>query len=106
MNFEQAKALIEHECFKGVAYTSRHGEYPDRARFGEILEALRVIHHELRGHDTIDRKLASALFVISDQVQGNMSGAHEKGIKIDFSYEQFFELNRLISAIFEDCDVD
>lgn len=101
MNFEQAKALIEYESLKGVAYTSRHGHYPDSSRFDEILKALRVIHHELRHQQTIDRKLAAALFVINDQVQGNMAGAHAKGIKIDFSAEDYVQINQLLYAIFE-----
>jgi hypothetical protein len=104
MNFAQAKSLIEHESMEGVACTSRHGKYPDRTRVDEILEALRVIHDKLRGETTIDRKLAASLFVINDQVQGNMAGAWAKGIPIpeEFSGESYFEINELLYAIFED----
>ncbi|HWQ90232.1 MAG TPA: hypothetical protein VN673_01080 [Clostridia bacterium] len=104
MDFEQARALIEYEASKGIAYTSRYGEYPDRARVSKILEALRVIHQQLRGQLTIDRKLAACLFVINDQVQGNMAGARAKGIPIseEFSNEGYFQINGLLYAIFED----
>jgi hypothetical protein len=104
MTFEQARALIEHEALAGVAYTSRYGEYPSRGRVGEILEALRTIQRELKGQEVIDRKLAAFLFIINDQVQGNMAGAQAKGIPIseEFSSLSFFEINDLLYAIFED----
>jgi len=106
MTFEEARAIIEFEASEGVAYTSRHGVYPDRARVEEILEALRTIHQELKGQTVIERKLAAMLFVISDQVQGNMGGASGRGIPIpeEFSTLSFFEIEDLILAIFEDWD--
>ena len=106
MTFEEARAIIEFEASEGVVYTSRHGVYPDRARVEEILEALRVIHRELKGQAVIDRKLAAALFVISDQVQGNMYGALARGIPIteEFRTLSFFEMDGLILGIFEDWD--
>jgi hypothetical protein len=106
MTFEEARAIIEFESSEGVATTSRHGVYPDRARVEEILEALRTIQRELKGQTVIDRKLAASLFVISDQVQGNMDGALARGIPIseEFSTLSFFEMDELILAIFEDWD--
>jgi len=106
MTFEQARAIIEFEASEGIVYTSRHGVYPDRARVQEILEALRTIHRELKGQTVIDRKLAALLFVISDQVQGNMGGALERGTPIseEFSTLSFLEIDELILAIFEDWD--
>jgi len=106
MTFEEARAIIEFEASEGIAYTSRHGVYPIRARVEEILEALRTIHRALKGQTVIDRKLAASLFVISDQVQGNMGGALERGIPIseEFSTLSFFEIDDLILAIFEDWD--
>ena len=68
MTFEEVCALINYEAMQGVAYTSRYGKYPDRDRVTEILDALRIIHRELMGQTVIDRKLASFLFVINDQV--------------------------------------
>lgn len=104
MTFEEATVLMEYEMLEGVAYTSRHGVYPDRARVEEILEALRVIQRELRGQAVIDRKLAACLFVINDQVQGNIAGAKAKGIPIseEFCRLSFFEISDLLYAIFED----
>jgi len=104
MDFEQAKALVEYEAYHGIAYTSRHGAYPDRGRVGEISEALRVIHQHLRAQATIDRKLATCLFIINDQVQGNMAGAKAKGIPVsgEFTHESYFQINQLLYAIFED----
>ena len=32
MDFEEAKSIIIYESTEGVAYTSRHGAYPDRER--------------------------------------------------------------------------
>ena len=106
MTFDEAKALIEYEMLEGVAYTSRFGAYPDRVRVEEILEALRTIHRELRGQSVIDRKLAASLFVINDQIHGNMAGAEAKGIPIpnEFSALGIFEINELMYAIFEDWD--
>ena len=106
MTFDEARAIIEFEALEGVVYTSRHGVYPDRARVEEILEALRTIHRELKGQTVIDRKLAALLFIISDQVQGNIGGTLEKGIPIseEFCTLSFFEIDELISAIFEDWD--
>jgi aminoglycoside phosphotransferase len=104
MTLEEARVLLEYEATEGLAYTSRYGAYPDRARMEEIKEALRTIHRELRGQAVIDRKLAAFLFAINDQVQGNMSGAEAKGIPIseEFSTEGFFDINGLLYAIFED----
>jgi hypothetical protein len=106
MTFEEARAIIEFEASEGVVYTSRHGLYPDRARVEEILEALRTIHRELRGQAVIDRKLAACLFIINDQVQGNIAGAEAKGISIsdEFCRLSFFEISELLYAIFEDWD--
>ena len=106
MTFEEAKAIIEFEASEGVVLTSRHDVYPDRARVEEILDALRTIHRELKGQTVIDRKLAALLFIIIDQVQGNMGGALERGIPIseEFSTLSFFEIDDLILAIFEDWD--
>ena len=104
MTFEEARTLIEYEVSEGVAYTSRFGEYPERARVEQILEALRTIHRELRGQTVIDRQLASMLFALNDQVQGNMNGAIAKGIPVpeEFSTVSFFEIADLLYAIFED----
>jgi hypothetical protein len=106
MTFEEAKALIENEMLEGVAYTSRFGKYPDRERVEEILGALRTIHCELRGQSVIDRKLAASLFIINDQVHGNMAGAQAKGIPIseEFCTLSVFEITDLMYAIFEDWD--
>ena len=106
MTFEEAKAIIEFEASEGVAYTSRHGVYPDQVRVAETLEALRTIHRDLKGQTVIDRKLAASLFVISDQVQGNMNGALARGIPIteEFRTLSFFEIDVLILGIFEDWD--
>ena len=104
MTFAEARALIAHEVTEGVAYTSRFGEYPDRAKVEQILEALRTIHRELRGQTVIDRQLAAHLFILMDQVQGNMNGALLKGIPVpeEFSSAGFFEIDDLLYAIFED----
>ena len=106
MTYEEARAIIEFEASEGVACTSRHGVYPDRVRVEEILEALRTIHQALKGQTVIDRKLAASLFVISDQVQGNMDGALARGIPIteEFRTLSFFEIDVFILGIFEDGD--
>lgn len=106
MTFEEARALIEFEASEGVAYSSRHGVYPDRARLAEILEALRTIHRELKGQTVIDRELAALLFAINDQVHGNLWSAIANGIPIseEFSTLSFFEMTDLMYAIFEDWD--
>ena len=104
MTLDEARSLIEYEALEGIAVSSRHGEYPDRARVEEILEALRTLHRELRGQETLDRKLAACLFILNDQVQGNMAGAQAQGIPVpeEFSGTGFFEINQALYAIFED----
>ena len=106
MNLTEAKEVLFKESMEGVAYTSRFGEYPDRSQGLKIIEALRVIYKELKGEEVIDRQLAASLFVINDQVQGNMAAAEANGVKTpeEFSENIFPEINELFCAIFEDWD--
>ena len=71
-----------------------------------MIEALKVIYEDLKDEDVIERQLAASLFVLNDQVQGNMAGAKEKGIEVpvEFSDEIYPQINDLLYAIFEDWD--
>lgn len=104
MTYEQARDVIIAESLDGIAYTTRFGQYPSAADVANLLRALTVVRDGIRGHDTIERQLAAALFVINDQVQGNMDGALAKGIPVpkDFQESVFPELNGLLYEIFED----
>ena len=105
MDFEEAKSIIIYESTEGVAYTSRHGAYPDRERVDQIIEALKTINEKITGDDAMDRKLAAALFVINDQYQGNMSGASSKGVELEEDvFDNFIEINEMLYCIFEDWD--
>ena len=106
MNLTEAKELLFKESMEGVAYTSRFGEYPDKEHGLKIIEALKVIYEELKDEDVIERQLAASLFVLNDQVQGNMAGAKDKGIEVpvEFRDEIYPQINDLLYAIFEDWD--
>lgn len=106
MNAEEARALILRESTEGIAYSSRWGKYPDRAHFSQIIEAIQILHRNNRGQKQVDRELVAALFVIGDQVQGNLDGAISKNIEIPawFQEEGIVELTSALYAIFEDHD--
>lgn len=104
MDINEAQAIIESESLEGIAYSTKYGEYPDVKKVKMIVEALKVIHANLKGATSIDRGLASSLFIINDQVQGNMAGALSNGIDVPtiFIEKYFYEINDLLYAIFED----
>lgn len=82
MSPTEAYDLVVKESEEGIAYTSRMGDYSTKEHFYKIIDAINILAKELQGKENIDRKLASALFVIGNQVEGNMHGALAKNIKI------------------------
>jgi len=103
MKYEEAKLFIKYHALEGVAYTSRFGEYPNKIEVTKIVTALEVILENVKGSKFIERELAGWLFAINDQTQGNFNGAVAKGIelKIECDESDFFKINELTYAIFE-----
>lgn len=104
MNYDEAKALIKHHAYDGVAYTSRYGQYPSKQEVAKITDALEAILEYVRGKQSIEKDLAGWLFTINDQIQGNYNGATAKGIELKTKFYEsvFFQLNELMYAIFEE----
>ena len=108
MNLTDTTEIIFIESLEGLAVTSREDKYPTKNEAMPLLQALSFIYKHLQDEDIIERKLAASLFVLNDQVQGNMLATKAKGLDIpkEFSDEVFPQINDLIYAIFEDWDED
>lgn len=104
MNPTEAYALILKESEEGIAYTSRMGDYSSKENFYRMIEAIGILTEDLRGQENVDRKLFGALFVIGNQVEGNLHGALAKGICVpDWLWDEgIVALNESLYAIFED----
>ncbi len=100
----EAKEIIIRESKEGIAYTSRMGDYSSREHFYKVIEAIGVLNVELRGQKKVDRDLFAALFVIGNQVEGNMHGALAKNLPLpDWLWDEgIVALNDALYGIFED----
>ena len=105
MTIEEAKTRVYHEASDGLAYTSRMGDYSSEENFILLLEAIRVITESLRGQDLVDRSLFSSLFVIGNQLEGNVHGALAKGLKVPgWLWDKgIVDLNEALYEVFEGC---
>jgi hypothetical protein len=106
MNPDEARKIILRESREGIAYTSRMGDYSTKDHFYEVIDAIRVLNCSLRGKQEIERELFAALFVLGNQVEGNLHGALAKGIPVpEWLWDEgIVALNEALYAIFEDYD--
>jgi len=104
MTIEEARRIILAESMEGIAYTSRMGEYGTKERFSQLIEAINTLGTELAGQKNVERELFAALFVLGNQVEGNVHGALAKGLAVpDWLQEDgLAQLNEALNGIFED----
>lgn len=82
MDFDDAKslALAEGSGEQGLCVDLRMGRIPTPQRMARLLRALEVIYQPLCGSQTIDRRLAGALYGLAFHVQGEidqmLAGGH------------------------------
>jgi len=103
MTPEEAKKRIHHEASDGIAYSSRMGDYSDEDNFSLLIEAIQTISNSLKGQETVERSLFSALFVIGNQVEGNVHGALSKGLTVpEWLWDKgIVDLNEALYEVFE-----
>ena len=108
MTIEEATEIIFIESMEGLAVTTQQGQFPTHGEATPLINALDFVYKQLQNEELMNRRLAASLFVLHDQLQGNMLTAHTKGLKVPdvFSDEVFPKISDLIYAIFEDWDED
>lgn len=81
----------------------RMGDDPGSQRMQRLLEAMNLTHKSLRGQQSIDRKLAGALWLLGDTLLTNYQSWAAQGRKWRDDFEQeILEVFDLCEAIFLD----
>lgn len=107
MNPDDAIALIISEADPGgdsLLASVRNGEDPGTERMRQLISALAVVFHSLRGQATLDRNLAAALFTLGSDVPLTISSQATKGQswRKGFMEVEVYELLVGVESIFED----
>jgi len=104
MTPSEAYELILQESVNGIAYLSRMGNYGTPERFHQIIDAINLLQKELRGRTEVSREWFAALFVLGNQIDGNVAGAIDKGLSVPdwLLGDGIASLNEALYAIFED----
>ena len=103
MTLEESLAKIEHETNRGIAYGSRMGDYGTKESFAELIKAIGVVRDHIEGQTTVDRRLVGNLFVLGNQVEGNVHGALAKGLSVpEWLWDQgIIDLNQVLYEVFD-----
>ncbi len=105
MNADEALKIVYHESFDldGIVTETRGGKLPAPERMKALHDALTVMFHHLQSSDTLDRRLANALFGLSFHVESNVANLHRhtQSVPQDFFDNSLMPLLLLIESIFE-----